>query len=101
MDKVIYKYPVDLLEAAQGKFYLTPPKGYTVLSFQMQGQVPTVWMEVNPEAPLDKVRAKIRGSGHKFEKTQFDRYIGTVQEGHDGRSGFVWHLYLEDGEICD
>ena len=62
--------------------------GAKVLCFQMQGDIPMIWVLVNPdEQAREKLHFRLAGTGHEFSPV-YGKYIGTVQE-----HGFVWHLF--------
>jgi len=82
--KTIYKY-----ELEGSNPHIEMPYGSKVLCVQMQGAVPCIWAEVDPDAPLVKRSFRIVGTGHSIDFTNGE-YIGTFQM-HGGT--FIWHLY--------
>ncbi|MCP6727329.1 MAG: hypothetical protein KJI69_04970 [Patescibacteria group bacterium] len=80
----IYKYPVGL-----GAFELELPKGYKILTVQMQGQEAFMWVVVNPENETEKVKFITRGTGHIYEP-EMQEYIGTFQMAN---GALIWHLF--------
>lgn len=84
---IIYKYPL----IANGRSFITLelPWDAVPLSFQMQNDIPTLWVEMKQTtANLVKRTFLCVGTGISFEGKW--NYIGTTQDG-----GFVWHLYEE------
>lgn len=74
--KTIYKYQ---LPANVNKLMI--PQGGVVLTIQLQDDVPTIWVLVDP-ASLEKERIfQLIGTGHKIEikADAHLAYIGTVQ----------------------
>lgn len=61
------------------------------LTVQYQGDTICVWAIVNPDAPPNKYRLYVEGTGWESSKISYDTYIGTVQDG----GGYVWHIFYE------
>lgn len=85
MTQTIFKYPLAL--APTQSIYL--PEGAKILHFARQGGIPTLWAEVDPDAPVEPRYFRLVGTGHELPSGE-SVYIGTVQL-NDG--AFVWHLY--------
>ena len=83
--RTIYKYPI---ETATADFTLGLPSDAKVLTLQIQNEIPTLWVELDPKAEAEPRQFQICGTGHRIPDNA--NYIGTWQE----REGlFVWHLY--------
>ena len=67
------------------------PKGAKVLTLQMQDGVPTLWAEVDPDAPDEIHHLVTYGTGHPVDPGA-GSYIGTYQS-----PPFVWHVYDASG----
>ena len=87
MRKKIFKYPFHTPESRS--FWI--PKGGKILHFGLQADLPTIWVEVEPDAETVLRNFIIYGTGRLFEAVGLT-YIGTVV-GHLGQ--YVWHLYEE------
>ena len=61
------------------------PRGARILALQKQDEIPTIWAEVDPEAPKENHLFIIYGTGHRVVA---GTYIGTFQS-----PPFVWHVY--------
>lgn len=90
MNKKIYKYPLH----TDDKQAIEVPRIHKILTLQMQGTIPTLWIEVDDDS-IDSIdiHIEIYGTGHTINPSNdpYDReYIGTYQE----RGGLlVWHVY--------
>ena len=86
MSKVIWKFPLYLGDNAIG----VPDVDARILSLQMQGDTPTLWILLDPSAKTPITRYfKFYGTGHTTQDP-IGAYIGTVQlEG--GR--YIFHLF--------
>ena len=85
---VIWKYAL-LSPAWQG--YLSMPKGAHFRHFDFQHNNPTLWFEVDPDAPLEHRQFEVVGTG--FEIPYDGRYLSSVQVREDGGPYWVWHAY--------
>ncbi len=86
MTQVIYKYPLALTPAQS--IYL--PEGAKILHFGNQNEIPTLWVEVDPDAAVELRYFRMVGTGHKSPTDIMSVYIGTASF----NSGYlVWHLY--------
>lgn len=84
MPRVIWKFPVPLNDTPLIKM----PPGARILSVGAQGEVITLWAEVDPyEGPPILRKFHIRGTGHPVPEGEVT-FIGTVL-----MSPFVWHVY--------
>lgn len=77
MNKTIWKYQLDTTD----KQTITMPFGAEILSVQMQGLNPCMWVLVNPSKELEDRYIEIYGTGHIIGCDMgIDRaYIGTYQ----------------------
>ena len=80
--RTIHKYPIATPLAG-----IAAPRGWRVLTVQMQDDVPTIWAEVNPDAVWDTHLIEVVGTGHPLPDEP-RTYLGTVQRGP-----LVWHVY--------
>jgi len=89
MKKVIWKFEFKRYMDNQ---YLELPLGYEVLSLQLQGNIPCLWVLVDPNVEKKREIFEIYGTGDEIRyKSGVDRkYIGTWQE-QGGK--LVWHLF--------
>jgi hypothetical protein len=87
----IWKFPLKLIE----RQVISVPANAKALTVQMQlnggDEIPTVWMQVDPDAPTGPRTFTIVGTGHPVPDNAGE-YLGTVQE-----LGFVWHVYERRG----
>lgn len=89
--KTIWKFrlsdevPLDEQPDGLWEVFVEAPDGAIPRHVAMDGDNPAVWMEVDDEAPLSKMRFIVSGTGRRV----FDApYIGTV---HDNL--MVWHIW--------
>lgn len=82
--RAIWKYPLPRPREA-----ITIPVGARILDLQMQGDVPTLWALVDPEAPIQERRFIGVATGQIFHAEHGQDYIGTFQMA----SGLVFHLF--------
>jgi hypothetical protein len=83
----IFKYPVPIDDV----FSLNLPEGAKILSFQAQGERPTIWVLVNPDAPPTRRQFRLAGTGHPISDYEDElQFVGTCQM--KGGS-LVWHLF--------
>lgn len=68
------------------------PSGAAVIHAASQDDIPTVWAEVDSDAPVEERTFEVVGTGHPLVgPPSFERcYRGTAIT-KDGR--FVWHIY--------
>jgi hypothetical protein len=81
--KTIQKYPLKPLT----ELYL--PHGAEILTVQMQGNAPHLWVLADPQAPLERRQFHVYGTGTNVPD-QPGRYIATFQM-LDGQ--LVWHVF--------
>ena len=74
--KTIYKYPFRIDDSVS----VTLPVGAQILSIQEQNGVPCIWAVVDPEAPFEKRRFYVRGTGHPMPDPPW-HFLATVQFG--------------------
>jgi hypothetical protein len=80
----VWKFPLPLHDA----FTIPLPIFSKVLTVQMQGNNPVLWVLVNLDEKVIENRAfRLCGTGHPID-SYWDKYIGTFQDG-----GFVGHLF--------
>ena len=87
MIKRIWKYMLHIADHQT----VNMPEGGKIIHFALQDDIPTIWVEVDPEAERVERKFRLFGTGHEFNDTGLI-YIGSVT-GHLGK--FVWHLYEE------
>jgi hypothetical protein len=69
------------------------PEGAKILCAQSQFDDPTIWVKVDPMAPMEKRAFAVIGTGHEIPQVIDDNikaYIGTVQT--DG-GNFIFHVF--------
>ncbi|KKN74279.1 hypothetical protein LCGC14_0392180 [marine sediment metagenome] len=82
--KVIYKYPLNLHDTVCVR---TVPRGAKLLHVAAdQGGTPTLWYEVDPNAPKEEVAFAIVGTGNQVPTLGI--YLGTAM-----CMPYVWHVY--------
>lgn len=79
----IFKYPLEITRTQKVKM----PYGARVLTLQMQGDVPAIWAEVDPNAELLEYTINMYGTGWDMPDNH-GRYLGTIVE------DYVWHFYM-------
>lgn len=67
------------------------PRGARILSAQSQYEIVAVWALVDPEAPREKRRFRIVGTGHAITDDVGD-FVGTVQQ---AGGQLVWHIFVQ------
>lgn len=88
MDKLtIWKFPLAVTDVQ----VLHVPDGFTVLSVQVQDDVPCLWIRVNPHACMVTVEVLTVGTGHDATATSETEYVDTYQL-VDG--ALVFHTFL-------
>ena len=85
MNKIIYKYPVPILDMIE----LDLPEGAIYLSCQVQGtnEKPFMWFIADPNQNDETRYFKVVQTGMKTDFTNLE-YLGTFQTGY-----FVGHLF--------
>ena len=81
----IYKYDIPLFY----EFFINLPEKSTILDFQVQNNAPYIWVLVDHDAPLIKVRLSIIGTFDEINDDDILAYVGTAQQ-----PPFVWHLFM-------
>lgn len=88
--QTIWKYTLALKEAQS----VLMRAGSKILSIQSQQGVPTMWAQVNPEAPAtQKMEITIVGTGEEVPNAVLRdaTYVDTVQMGE-----YVWHFFARE-----
>ena len=86
MAKKIWKYPIDTME---NDLTIEMPEDSELLYFDVQKEIPTLWVLVNTEKKFEKRYFRVLGTGDSIEDDNLD-YIGSIQlvEGD-----FIFHLF--------
>ena len=87
MPQKIWKYPINTHDV---NFVLEIPEGGKPLYFEVQKEIPTLWVLVNPEHKFEKRYFRIVGTGDIIEEDDTLKYIGTIQMA-DG--DLIFHLF--------
>lgn len=58
----VYKYQLQITDSQT----VMMPKGAEVLSVAAQGDSLSLWAKVNPDAPMEKRKFYVHGTGHKI-----------------------------------
>lgn len=80
----VWKYEFPITD----HFSIPLPSGARVLTAQMQGDVPVMWVEVDEQAARTPRHFHVIGTGNPFPQFLALNYIATIQERR-----FVWHVY--------
>ncbi len=92
--KKIFKYPLQTMDDQLIKM----PAGAVVLTIQVQQDVPCIWAEVDPVAPIIKRRFLTVGTGHPMPDVDSAHYVGTYQiQG----GALVFHVYTDRKEYTE
>lgn len=86
----IHKYPLDI----RSKQILSIPKSGVIRHIGMQRATPTLWAQVDSDAPLRNRLIVMHGTGHDIIEPHLP-YIGTLL---DPDSVYVWHFF-DGGEV--
>jgi hypothetical protein len=86
--KAIWKYTLAVCDQQ----FIDMPRGAKILTAQMQGSYPTLWVLVDPEAVSATRNIRVFGTGRAIGGRSSFNYIGTVQE-MDG--ALVRHIFEE------
>ena len=90
-ESTIWKYVLEV----RGIQQIQMPFGAEILSAQNQHGNLTIWVRVNPIAPLLVYTFAVYGTGHQIRDIN-QTFIGTVQMG-----SLVWHVFCVDPrELC-
>lgn len=84
----IHKYTFEI----QNQVKISLPKHSKILKFDNQNEVPTIWVLVDTEQPLEEAIFTVRGTGHSIPRFSNLEYIGSAQF-LNGQ--LVWHLFKE------
>lgn len=90
MSKVIYKYPVPLVDEPAVQL----PRYAQVLTAQVQHGALQLWALVDPSEPVDAVQLRIVGTGHAFADADQWRYLSTFQL---NGGALIFHVFQEVG----
>lgn len=82
----IYKYPLQFA----GRQEVILPADHIIFALQMQGDVPTLWVMVDPGDDSTVRVFKMYGTGQEVELCDDEQHIATVQH-----KGYVWHFFVE------
>lgn len=91
--KTIWKHPLSI-EGSEN--IIATRKDAEIISADYQGHVPTIWMIVDPDAPVVRRSIVIVGTGHPLPET-IGEHIGTLV---DDAYALVWHVF-DAGEVGD
>jgi hypothetical protein len=83
--KRVYKYSVPY----EDKFTMELPIGATLLHFDMQNRIPTLWALVDPSHGMERRTLRFAGTGHDISDEAW-RHVGSTI---DKPLGLVWHLF--------
>lgn len=86
--KIIYKYELQVTDYQE----IYPPKGFQILTVQMQRGVICLWALVDNTQPTEMVSIAVVGTGNPFPWEPLWKYVGTVQQGEF----LVWHVFYGD-----
>lgn len=86
-NRAIYKYPIEITDSQVIELQTEYP-AIDILHIAMQGDVLTMWVEVDLDVPAQPVPIFVVGTGHKLP-VDAQMHLATVQDPH----GFVWHIY--------
>lgn len=75
MKTAIWKFPIQTTDFQT----IEMPQYATILTVQTQFDMPCIWAEVNPEAPMAKRLILVYGTGHPMDDKEERKYIGTYQ----------------------
>lgn len=87
MNKQIWKF-----QLTSFKMSIDVPIGAEILSVQMQGDIPCIWLLVNPKAPTQSRYFEIYGTGTDipYDMGIMRNYIGTYQLDN---GDFIFHVF--------
>lgn len=93
MNKIIFKYPLKI----KSEQIIEMPLGYQILTVQIQGEVPYLWVIVDKnEKQIIDCKIRIVGTGYCFDNHLLD-YIGTFQlSSFKISNNYVWHVFRDD-----
>jgi hypothetical protein len=88
--KTIWKFPLEVTDVQSVRM----PRGARILCVQVQGGVPCLWAEVDPQAASEDRTLRIYGTGHPMAEGEQRVYIGTFQL---VQMEMVFHVYEVNG----
>lgn len=90
MSQSIYKYELNL-----GITTIYVPKGYEVLTAQMQDDRLQVWIKIDSDVnPDQELLFEVIGTGHQLAVYSTPmKYVSTVQETN---GLYVWHIFYHE-----
>lgn len=83
---LIYKYPVPITD----RFTIEMPINAKILSFQLQYEIPNIWVAVLPNSSLEERKFNLVGTGNDIYMDNVKSFIGTIIMFTDR---LVWHLF--------
>lgn len=86
MTETVYKYPIPV----QDRFSLLLPADAEPLYVGMQGDVPMLWVRLNPHQLRSERFFHVVGTGHTREVGVLGAYVGTFRPGP-----LVFHVFSE------
>ena len=86
--KKIYKYKIELLDEQE----ILIPCYHRILCIKLRSGTPYIWVEVDDESPLQKVKFSLYGTGHSMSQYKTEQYVGTILLDEDK---LVYHLYRQ------
>ena len=95
MNKVIWKYSLQVTDEQ----VIDMPKGASLLTVQVQGEMACLWAIVEPSMPMEKRTFVVVGTGHEKDFDFFDvlTYIGTFQM---VQGAFIGHVFERRSHDC-
>ena len=95
--KRIFKYEIPMRLSYMGASWeprtnVKLPQGARILTTQAQNNVPVLWAEVDPEAPLEDRELLIAATGEDLPADVERTYIGTIQL---AQGNLIFHIYEE------
>lgn len=84
----VWKYPIVIDDTA----LVEMPQGGKILSLQMQGGTPTVWVLVDEKQPTVLRRFAVVDTGHPADHVVGSPFVGTVEVAQ-GPYGLVFHVF--------
>jgi hypothetical protein len=89
MPRTIWKFPLQVVEEQA----LQMPIGAKVLHVGTQGNIASIWAEVDPTAELEKRWIYMFGTGHSLPALRAAKHLGTFMM-HDGT--VVYHVFCSE-----
>jgi hypothetical protein len=84
--RTVYKFRLENLTSGP-PVDIVMPKGARILTLQLQGGGPCIWVLVDPDAPPETRTFHVLATGQEIEGS-LGEYVGTYQQGF-----FVWHVF--------